>query len=263
MQNLQAQVSNELGASIGFCNYLGDLQDKDLTFKSPGFSFGLTAKHTFSSMFALRGNFNVGRISGNDELSNKLKNRNRNLSFRSHIIELGVVAEISALPFDKYNHLNSSNKRYFNWTPYFVGGLNLFHFNPKARYEGVWVPLRPLGTEGQNTSFNSQREYSLTQVGLPFGLGLKFQLSSQICVAFEIGARKTFTDYLDDVSGLYPDQTLLQNEKGKVAADLSYRGDELTQGVGVNPTNSVRGNSANMDWYTMNTLTFTYKFYKN
>jgi hypothetical protein len=257
-----AQTSNELGINLGLSNYLGDLQQADVSFRQQGLAVGIFGKHTLNSMFALRANFNYARLHASDENASKQKYKDRNLSFRSNVVEFGIGGELYALPFDRYNQFNSSRKRYFNWTPYIFSGINLFHFNPKARYNGAWVALQPLNTEGQNSSFSSQPTYSLTQISIPFGIGVKYQFSNQFCMAIEIGARKTFTDYLDDVSGIYPDQAKLKKEKGQSAFDLSYRGGDLPQGAGWDPSFTIRGNPANQDWYMINTISISYKFYK-
>jgi Domain of unknown function (DUF6089) len=258
----EAQKSSELGISLGTSNYLGDLQKNNVSLKSPGVAFGFFAKQSLSPSLGIRANVNYGRLHAADANSSDAKMKARNLSFRSHVIEFGLSAEVSMLPFDRYNNMNSSRKRYFNWTPYFFGGINVFHFNPKARYNGRWVALQPLNTEGQNSNFSSQAAYSLTQVAIPFGLGVKYQFANRLGIALEMGVRKTFTDYLDDVSGNYPDLLKLKADKGQTAYDLSYRGGELSGGSGINTSETPRGNSANMDWYLMSTLNISYKFYK-
>ena len=93
-------------------------------------------------------------------------------------------------------------------------------------------------------------------------LGLKYQPAKRITLAVELGVRKTFTDYLDDVSGSYADPVKLTSEKGYLASELAYRTDEL-QGYENTSVlaNSQRGDSGNKDWYILNTFSFTYKLY--
>ena len=81
---------------------------------------------------------------------------------------------------------------FFTFLGYFFGGINYMHMDPKAQYNGEWISLQPLGTEGQETSFNSQKKYSLHQIVLPFGIGIKVNLSHHSCLSFEYGIRKTF-----------------------------------------------------------------------
>jgi len=43
-------------------------------------------------------------------------------------------------------------------------------------------------------------EYSNIQLAIPFGGGIKYVLNPKYYVAFEFGMRKTFFDYLDNIS---------------------------------------------------------------
>lgn len=260
--NSMGQQSREFGGSIGFGNYLGDLQSPDYTMQLPSLNAGLSVKANYGPHVAIRGFFNVGRISGDDSKSRDQFLINRNLSFRSNILEYGAALELNMLPFDSYNPHNKSGKRYFNFTPYLYGGLNVFHYNPKTLYNGTWVSLQPLNTEGQNSGFNAAGSYKLTQVAIPFGAGFKVQVSPKMIVSFDIGLRKTFTDYLDDVSGNYADIAALNANNGALSGALSFRGDELQNFNGISPVaGSRRGNPNNKDWYTINQLTIAYKLY--
>ena len=60
------------------------------------------------------------------------------------------------------------------------------------------------------------------QVSIPAGLGIELKVSEYNSIALEFGVRKTFTDYLDDVSGNYPDLAELA-ELDPLAATLSFR----------------------------------------
>jgi hypothetical protein len=103
-------------------------------------------------------------------------------------------------------------------------------------------------------------KYSLTQAALPFGGGVKLALSENIRLRFEIGFRKTFTDYLDDVSTTYADQSMLLAKNGQRAVDLAFRADEL-KGTATSypPVSSMRGNSGNKDWYYFSGLGLSFR----
>lgn len=257
----QAQQSTEFGYNVGSSNYLGDLQTDNKTYNWPGFSTGIFVRQNVNPFFAFKTFINYAKISGDDSKTNVQGQLNRNLSFRSNIIEWGVVGEMNLLPQDRRFETSRSG-RYFNATPYLFLGLNYFHFNPQTYYNGRWVNLQPLSTEGQGTSISNQAQYSLNQIAIPFGIGFKWQINRMITLGFEMGARKTFTDYLDDVSGNYSDLSVLATEKGSLSAELSYRGDEVK---GNELTTSFlgeqRGNSSNKDWYLINSISMSYKFY--
>ncbi len=257
-----AQTSTEFGYNLGFSSYLGDLQNKQYSYQNPGIATGVFVRENINSWLAFRGFFNYARISGDDAESRVQSHIQRNLSFRTFIAEFGGQFEISLLPFDKFNPSNKKGNQYFNLAPYATIGLNVFHYNPKTLYKGEWVALQPLNTEGQGSTFNGNQSYKLTQAAVPIGFGLKYQPAKRITLAIEFGARKTFTDYLDDVSGSYADQTKLTSEKGYLAADLAYRTDELVGFEGTSPVaNTQRGDATDKDWYLINTFSFTYKLY--
>jgi hypothetical protein len=71
-----------------------------------------------------------------------------------------------------------------------------------------------LSTEGQGI-YPDKKPYSLWQPTIPFGGGVKFAITENLRIGFEIGLRKLFTDYLDDVSTSYPIKMicLLQEDK--------------------------------------------------
>lgn len=250
---LSLAQSSEVGYNIGFSSYLGDLQPLDYTYKNPGFSTGAFFRHNVTSHLSFRAFFNYGRISGYDSRSSIQSHIDRNLHFRSFIAEFGGDMQVNILPFDKYNPNNKKYKTYFNWTPYLFAGINFFHFNPRAQYKGQWTDLQPLRTEGVS--------YSLTQVAIPFGFGMKYQVHKHIVLQMEMGFRKTFFDHLDDVSTSYPDLNKLALTD-PVAADMSYRGDELYENnMGMPAPGAQRGDSKDMDWYLINNVSVIYKFH--
>jgi hypothetical protein len=79
-----------------------------------------------------------------------------------------------------------------------------------------------------------------------------------------MGLRVTFTDYIDDVSGTYPDMAALKASKGQLAVDMSYRGDTRNYNPSyVLPlTGAKRGNSKDNDWYTITQFSIGYRLGK-
>lgn len=124
---------------------------------------------------------------------------------------------------------------------------------PKALIENritnltEYVELQPLTTEGQGMEgFDSP--YSLTQISIPFGLGVKFSVNKFVSIGLEWGLRKTFTDYIDDVSKDYVDRTTLLDWSGELGLSASDRTNEILENT-YNPTGSMRGNPQTKDWY--------------
>jgi hypothetical protein len=225
-----------LGIFGGLSNYQGDLTDK--LYKSSKAAFGITASFPIAQRFSIRTGLTLGKIAGADSLSDKPELIARNLSFQSKITEFSVLAQ--------YDIFNIDDTR---WTPYVFGGLALFHFNPFT-YDSTQtkVYLQPLSTEGQGLQGYPEKPYTLTQLSLPFGAGIKYAISDRVQIGLEVGLRKTFTDYLDDVSGGYADPADLLAGKGQQSVDLSYRGDEV--GNPAYPTKGfTRGNPKAKDYY--------------
>jgi hypothetical protein len=94
-------------------------------------------------------------------------------------------------------------------SPYVVAGLGWFKFNPQLYDNGRYIDLRPLRTEGQGMAEYKDRPiYHLSQANVPFGFGIKYELSQMFTIRGEVVHRFLFTDYLDDVSKTYIDPSL-------------------------------------------------------
>jgi hypothetical protein len=241
-----------IGLSYGFTNYLGDLDD-NFTFRFTEFGVGAHVQYTLLDRLHLRGSIYHGYMEAADKDAQFTTNYKRNLSFRSNVTEVSVQGVIRFLKSPK----GYPKRKLLN--PYAFAGIAYFHFNPQAELNGVWYDLQPLGTEGQQLGGGYPEPYKLWQFSIPFGGGLFIRLSPSFDLAFELGLRKTFTDYLDDVSTNYPDLTKLRIEEGDAAYYLSYRGNR--DGV-VDSDISFhhRGNPGSVDWYAYTNLNLTYFF---
>jgi hypothetical protein len=238
-----AQV--RIGIFGGLSNYQGDLVDKP--YKSSKGAFGLTGTFPISQRFNVRAGLTLAKVAGADSLGKKPELRARNLSFQSKITEFSLVAE--------YNIFNIDDIR---WTPYLFAGAAIFHYNPytfDSAHNKVF--LRPLTTEGQGLAGYPDKPYSLTGFAIPFGAGIKYAISETLQLGLEVGLRKTFTDYLDDISTEYADPADLLAGRGQQSVDLSYRGDEV--GFPAYPVKGfTRGNPKSKDYYYFSGLHLTF-----
>lgn len=234
---------SELLLMGGGMNYIGDLNEESaLTLPRPAAGAGI--RYRIDNRWSLRVEVSYGQI-GVDEDYNKL----RNLSFRSGILEGAVLGEFNFAPFGP-----GATERL--WTPYIFGGVGVFHFNPMARYtlgdgEEHWAELQPLCTEGQgSTLYPDRKMYQLYQFCLPFGVGVKVRLGKVFSLAAEYGFRKTWTDYLDDVSKTYvgSDFLIANSRDGALASQLADRSGEVEEGY-VNAVGIKRGDDSLDDWY--------------
>jgi hypothetical protein len=202
----------------GFANYTGDLQQKRFTLKqaigvvTAGATFNLTEK------FALRSEYSFAKIGADDKKASDPSLRKRNLNFNTLIQEFNVMGEFDILNLNDHKI-----------TPYVFAGVGVFKFSPYTQDSaGRKIHLWGLHTEGQETSeYPTREQYKRLQLNIPVGGGIKYAISDDVHLAFELAYRKLFTDYLDDVSTTYADPNILFTERGATAVQYAFRGDEL------------------------------------
>ena len=231
----------------GFSNYQGDLQDKRFTLNQSHPAFGAGFLYEITGNLSARANVSFGKISGDDRQNSK--NSVRNLSFSSPVTDIHLGLEYCLL--DPYEH---------SLSPYLFAGISYFSFNPSTKdTAGRKIYLQPLSTEGQGF-YQGRKKYKLNQFSIPFGGGVKFAFSENIRLAFEVGLRKTNTDYLDDVSTTYIDQNILLANRGQQAVDLAFRGDELKPGLAYPADGTQRGGKSK-DWYYFSGVTLSVRLH--
>jgi hypothetical protein len=230
---------SELGLFFGVSTYKGELKQE--LFKTDYLhpAFGLQYRKNFSKHWSANINATFGAISAADSTSDDPFQLERNLSFKSNILELGGRIEFNFFPY----YIGNED---WPFTPFLFIGIAGYRFNPIAEIEDNEFELQPLGTEGQGTSgYPDRKKYKRTQVSIPYGGGFKFTITPRIGLNIEAGVRKTYTDYLDDVSSTYADRAFLI-ENGVMAVVLSDR----SPGAANNDfTGKQRGNSRDTDKY--------------
>lgn len=244
-QTLRKDV--EIGAMLGAMNYIGDLNSQSAAGKM-NIAGSALLRYDFHSRWAVQFGFAYGNIEGgNPDAIEK-----RNLSFRSHIIEGSLTVQFNFVPYQT----GAYAKRF---TPYMFAGIGVFGFNPKTQYNGNWYELQPLCTEGQGLSqYPDRKPYSLIQLSVPFGLDFKCRIGRYFTIGAEYGFRKTWTDYLDDVSTTYVDGELLTANTEAMAAILADRSGEIDLDHAYAP-GTQRGDDSLNDWYAFFGLSLTVK----
>lgn len=119
----------------------------------------------------------------------------------------------------------------------------MFTYNPQADLAGERVNLRDFGTEGQAPG----AEYGRFSWATSYGMGIKWSLNHEWSINMELGIRNAHTDYLDDVSTVYPNLELLNIVRGPSALRLSNPA--VVSGIG--EEGRQRGNSKNNDTYVL------------
>ena len=253
-QTVLAQEEPSLSPTIslftGLMNYQGDLNPSSFKFSHSNFTGGIIFRKPISPLLTIRAGVNIGTITASDQW-NRDYLQQRNLNFTTTVKEAYAGLEL--------NVFDLSTKRF---TPYVYGGIAVFHFNPWTRDRaGAKTYLKPLSTEGQGLpQYPAQQPYQLTQLAIPFGGGLKFAINEDLAIGIEFSQRKTFTDYLDDVSSIYVDRSVLLQAKGAKAVELAFRESEIPTGRQQFPAHGdQRGTPSEMDWYYFFGVTMEFK----
>lgn len=254
-----AQYRTEFGFSLGAANYLGDIGGDVLTRRDfvadmkvhqTRTTAGIFVRHRVNSWLSIKGNCSWARIAGDDKFSSNPARNTRNLSFRNDLIELAAIGQIN---FIQINDLGRSFRHKDNFRAYVGAGAGLVYHNPKAFYQGVYIPLRPLQTENVR--------YSKVTAVVPVSGGFTFTFDKRYKVGLDLSWRTTFTDYLDDISTRYADPSTMISP---LAADISNRTDELSNIPSDFAENfspgSKRGDSSHNDSYLTSTVEFSYAF---
>ena len=237
---LQAQTW-ELGGAIGGAGYMGDLNASNPV-KISGPSISGFLRRNFNGYLSARASLTFGRISAADSNSSSQQFRNRNLSFTTNLTEASLVAEFNFL-----SYIPEAGRNIF--TPYLYLGVATASYNPTTIYNGVKYDLANYATEGE------KKPYSTKAISIPYGAGIKYNITGKFTLGAEIGYRNPNTDYLDDVSGYYANQT------GKPAINqaLSDRSGEKT-GIYLGSPGTQRGDLNPRDTYFFTQITFSYTF---
>lgn len=267
----------EVSLGFGISNFLGELGgrnqigspfvwDLELSQTRPAVHFDY--RYFVAQKMALRARATYGILAGNDNLTSEEYRQNRNLHFRSDVIEFTLAYEFH-LYREELGHVydlrgvqgtKSSRVGFYGFL-----GIGGFYFDPKAQFENTWVKLRPLGTEGQGLP-DGPEAYGSTAFCIPMGVGLRKAFSKTLSVGLELQYTKTFTDYVDDVSTTYYDNDAIGATHGQIAAylaDPSLRIGRLYS-YGLNPTaaGQQRGDPDDLDAYMFLKAQVHYKIVK-
>ena len=263
------KVKWEVGFDFGPSFFLGDLGGNSgkgtNNLKDINFEFTKLMKGVFVTMYpkkwvGIRIAADVTYLEGSDDVINtngidELWRKQRNLDFKTTLVEGYMALEI--FPTMLFNTNSEFEPRF---RPYVLAGVGVFHFNPKGSLTDAagnqsWYYLHPLRLEGQGMpEYPYSQPYKLTQINIPLGGGLKYYLSERINMSMELLYRKTFTDYLDDVSTKYIDPVNYTKYLTSQEAGLAYKLSDKAKGIiypGMTryPAGTQRGDTKDVDAY--------------
>jgi hypothetical protein len=236
--SMQSQWLWDYGVAIGASNYLGDIGGKegtrkdfiaDMKLSKTRYNFGGFIRYKWRPKLSLKLALDYLRIEGDDKLSANPGRKYRNFNFRNDMFDLGFTGELF---FYENNDLGNTYKYRNGFRAYVFGGVGAFYSNPKSLYQGQWVALRSFANEGV--------AYKGLGLNIPMGIGFYFTIDKSHRIGFEMNYRKTFTDYLDDISGNYP----ATPPGDAYAAGLVLRTPELGPNIG----EESNGASYSHDW---------------
>jgi hypothetical protein len=252
----------EMIGQLGAANFLGDLGGanqigtnglKDLEYVLTRPAAGIGMRFKIQQFISFKGNFNWGIVRGDDKLTLEEFRHRRNINFRSPLVELSGQLEFNFIREQKghiYKIKGVRGMQHKDRQIYlFAGGGGVF-FNPKGKYmDGQWYSLHQFHTEGVN--------YSRVTGLLSIGGGFRVALNRYWGVGFELGMRKTFSDYIDDVSSSYADTTIFNgNPKALYFANPT---DQTTSNYCYPCIGEQRGDHTDKDAYMFGMFTVGYK----
>lgn len=233
---------------LGAMGYNGDLKAAPITLSQTKPMLSLGARYDLTEHITARSYITYGALTATDK-KGTASMQARNLDFSSKILDFELGAQ--------YNILNLNYKW---WTPYVFAGVGLYHFNPYTKdATGDKYFLRTLNTEGQGF-VPGISPYSTNQLNVPLGFGVDYLLSEDHRIGLELGYRYLFTDYLDDVSGVYVAESIMQKAGGAKGVELAFRGDEVSNRPYPVP-GDIRGNPKSKDAYYYIGFTYTFRFW--
>ena len=214
----------EILFGIGVTQFTGDLGGRDrigkdfslvdIDLPSTGLGGMIGYRYRFHPYWATTTSLNIGRLRGNDAHTNEIIRESRNLMFRSIIVELQQRLEFVFYSNEKFGaryRLPGHNAfKNHNEQIYVLAGLGVSYFNPKGKYNGKWIALDPLNTEGQGLPGGARETLPVT-LTVPMGVGIRYGVGRQWRFALEATYIKTFSDYIDDVHSVYYDPSKLSS----------------------------------------------------
>jgi hypothetical protein len=184
--SLLAQKNNlEVGLLVGTSVMGGDLVESHFGSVSDAhLAYGVMLQKYLQPRLAIRANVLNTRLSSSD-LGQAQVEDGRAFSSETGLTELSVV-----VVYDILGHRRNWQATAGGFSPFVFLGAGAALTEPKPTF----------GYEGPEVRLDQEANYSKTRFLLPFGAGVRYNVSEKLALAFELGMRPTFSDYLDGIS---------------------------------------------------------------
>lgn len=187
---LMSQKSSEMGVFLGISSYSGDLASGPFVTRHIKPAGGLFYRYMFTRKFGFRAMANYGAIAGelidNPTFNAQINRAEENYTMKAGLLEIGALAEWFPLGGPRFNNAGLFVPR---WSPYLGIGLGLAFADAEIT----------TGPEYRGGRFPEEDDKS-TFLSVPIVGGLRLDMTEDITLSFEMGARPAFSDYLDGVS---------------------------------------------------------------
>lgn len=176
---------------LGASTYRGDVVKPDFfTLKDTRFAYGLFARYPFSAQWKARASLSMTQLAAKDQNYDTHWSESRSFQFTTFLAEISLLGEWH--PFGA-NILGQTSEKL--WSPYLFTGVGLAIFNPKPVFE-----QNKIDTLNEGIAADQNADFKKTQLTIPFGIGVRFQVNNIWSISIEGGARPAFSDYLDGIS---------------------------------------------------------------
>ena len=181
----------EIGLLAGAAVYTGDLHCEQFFLKAVNPGGGIFGRYYFSDVFSTRLNLQASKVRGSD-LNYGVSHAGRNFSFKSLIYDANLTLEWE--PFGRRRYKDGPGQFRRILSPYVNAGVGYLYTKPTVDFA--------LGNTNSNLADIAidQANKKYTHLVIPFGAGVRYDLSERVTLGVEGNFRKTFTDYIDGVS---------------------------------------------------------------
>lgn len=241
---------------LGTVYYVGDLKDHampSIPFLRP--FYGAAVKFKYKQNFTVGLGYFRGSLAGADRWG--VRNLRRDFRFKSTLDDINLMVKFNPFIKNTFLRINRPERNFYK--PWLILGVGYFRYDPQVYSEQYgWASARALGTEGQFLQGNYPAPYSMWDWSIKYGLEFDVPLNARWTLQVYTFYNLTFTDYIDDVSEVYPDyDALLASPNGAVVASYSYRYDNGR----IPPGGARRGNPRFDDGYVNTGVSISYLFW--